>query len=136
MIVTAYLVINSTSVITPQDIHVNDLQLEQLGHDALVMMDTPDSVGSDSMLKTQIENNNVEYFNTSYSRLINSMATTSEPDKIKFNAVYYSGEEPKLMKNFNNDTYYREDAVKVNRLVLIEDPVPRIVRFEVLLWRG
>ena len=44
MIVTAYLVVSSTTVITPQDVHIIDMQLEQLGNDALVVMDTPDTL--------------------------------------------------------------------------------------------
>jgi hypothetical protein len=39
MVVTAYLVVNATSVYTAGDTHINDMQLEALGSDALKMMD-------------------------------------------------------------------------------------------------
>jgi hypothetical protein len=42
MLVTAYIVLNTTTLYTPADTHVTDMQLEQLGNDALAMMDTAD----------------------------------------------------------------------------------------------
>jgi hypothetical protein len=44
MLVTAYIVLNTTTLYTPADTHVTDMQLEQLGNDALLMMDTADQV--------------------------------------------------------------------------------------------
>ena len=44
MLVTAYIVLNSTTLFTPADTHVTDMQLEQLGNDALAMMDTTDAI--------------------------------------------------------------------------------------------
>jgi len=41
MIMTAYLVVNATSVYTSGDTHISDMQLEALGSDALTMMATP-----------------------------------------------------------------------------------------------
>jgi hypothetical protein len=41
MLFTAYLVIGATSVYTPGDSHISDMQLEQTGTDALQMMNTP-----------------------------------------------------------------------------------------------
>ena len=41
MLITAFLVLNATSVYTAGDTHINDMQLEALGTDALKMMDTP-----------------------------------------------------------------------------------------------
>ncbi len=40
MLVTAYLVVNATSVYTAGDTHISDMQLEALGTDALKVMDT------------------------------------------------------------------------------------------------
>ena len=48
MVVTAYLVISTNTILTPQDTHIPDMQLEQLGHDALVIMDTPQGIENDS----------------------------------------------------------------------------------------
>ena len=44
MVITAFLVLNATSVYTAGDTHINDMQLEALGTDALKMMDTPVTV--------------------------------------------------------------------------------------------
>ena len=41
MLLTAYLVLGSTSVYTPGDTHITDMQLEQVGSDILKVMDTP-----------------------------------------------------------------------------------------------
>jgi hypothetical protein len=41
MLLTAYLVLGSTSVYTPGDTHITDMQLEQVGSDILRVMDTP-----------------------------------------------------------------------------------------------
>jgi hypothetical protein len=40
MIMTAYLVVNATSIYTAGDTHISDMQLEALGSDALTMMGT------------------------------------------------------------------------------------------------
>ena len=40
MVITAYLILSSTSILTPGDTHISDMQLEQLGNDVLKMMDT------------------------------------------------------------------------------------------------
>jgi hypothetical protein len=41
MLLTAYLVLGSTSVYTPGDTHITDMQIEQVGSDILRVMDTP-----------------------------------------------------------------------------------------------
>ncbi|HTY51583.1 MAG TPA: hypothetical protein VMB35_00135 [Methanomicrobiales archaeon] len=41
MLITAYLVLGSTSVYTPGDTHLTDMQLEQVGSDILRVMNTP-----------------------------------------------------------------------------------------------
>jgi hypothetical protein len=43
MILTAYMVVNATSVYTAGDTHISDMQLEALGTDALIAMDTNES---------------------------------------------------------------------------------------------
>ena len=55
MIMTAYLVVNATSVYTAGDTHISDMQLEQLGSDALKMMDTPENKTSQSELQMIIK---------------------------------------------------------------------------------
>jgi hypothetical protein len=46
MLLTAYLVLGSTSVYTPGDTHITDMQLEQVGSDILKVMDIPRSLTS------------------------------------------------------------------------------------------
>jgi hypothetical protein len=41
MLITAYMVVNATSVYTAGDTHINDMHLEALGTDALTIMGTP-----------------------------------------------------------------------------------------------
>jgi len=56
MVLTAYFILNSTSILTPGDTHISDMQLEQLGNDALKMMDTAksfDATGSTIYEKTE-----------------------------------------------------------------------------------
>jgi hypothetical protein len=51
MILTAYLVLGSTSVYTPGDTHITDMQLEQVGADILKIMDTPANLATTSELE-------------------------------------------------------------------------------------
>jgi hypothetical protein len=56
MLLTAYLVLGSTSVYTPGDTHITDMQLEQVGSDILRVMDTPRSLtGSLQPNRTDLE---------------------------------------------------------------------------------
>ena len=41
MVFTMYLVMSTATTYTPGDAHISDMQLEQLGNDALLMMSTP-----------------------------------------------------------------------------------------------
>jgi hypothetical protein len=56
MLLTAYLVLGSTSVYTPGDTHITDMQLEQVGSDILRVMDTPlNLTGSLAPARTDLE---------------------------------------------------------------------------------
>lgn len=155
MVVTAYLVISSTTILTPQDVHIVDMQLEQLGNDALAILDTPDSfvqnlneTANKSMLQRQIENDGGLAFGENFSRIINSKVNPSEADNLKFNAtIYYRDDSNGAVKSvpfFESAKYYRENAVKVNRWVFVYptgNPFnlefrKQTVLVEVLLWRG
>lgn len=157
MVFTAYLVVNSTTVITPQDIHIIDLQLEQLGNDALSVLDTPNSsvlnpdpAENKSYLQRQIENDGGNAFGQNFSFLINSKVNPYESDNLNFNAtIYYrdSATGQLRMKEFyQSANYYRENAVKVKRWVYVNptgqnnpfglEERDQVVLVEVLLWRG
>ena len=58
MILTAYLVLGSTSVYTPGDTHITDMQLEQVGADVLKIMDTPANLTTTSELEQIVATNN------------------------------------------------------------------------------
>jgi hypothetical protein len=101
MIMTAYLVINATSVYTAGDTHINDMQLESLGSDALRMMGTPMNTSMNSIdsspLRTIIESNDSGTFKTMFLNLTNnrtglppdySNRIDTSMDFIHFNASY------------------------------------------------
>ena len=60
MIMTAYLVVNATSVYTAGDTHISDMQLESVGSDALKMMgaatNTSENLADTSPLRVILEN--------------------------------------------------------------------------------
>ena len=90
MIMTAYLVVNATSVYTAGDTHISDMQLEQLGSDALKMMDTPENktvpqVSCKRSLNSSTPNGAT--FNTMFLNLANSR-TGSGSDHIQYTANY------------------------------------------------
>ena len=153
MVVTAYLIISSTTVLTPQDVHIADMQLEQLGNDALVILDTPDysilnSTGgaNKSKLQMQIESDGGAAFGENFSRIINSKVNPSEHDTLKFNATIFYRDESTgnlIERPFNGSIYYRENAVKVNRWVYVNPNTHpflntrnQSILLEVLIWRG
>jgi hypothetical protein len=153
MVVTAYLVISSSSVLTPQDVHIVDMQLEQLGNDALAVLDTPDQYvwnstefANKSILQRQIESNGGSAFGENFSRIINSKGDPAEHDNLKFNATIFYRDEATgiiLERPLNGSIYYRENAVKVNRWIFVKptghpylDSRNQTVLLEVLLWRG
>lgn len=148
MVVTAYLVISTTTILTPQDVHIIDMQLEQLGSDALAMMDTPDSYGNESTLAWAIRYNNTTVFQTTFLNYINASAT-GRPDNLAYSAtIYYRNTTGINSFTFNESPYYRENAVKVSRWVYLPNfrnyyyPTQPDMRndtqsmlMEVLLWR-
>jgi len=67
MLLTTYLVLGSTSVYTPGDTHLTDMQLEQVGSDILKIMDTPANHTSKSSLRILIDNTDTQGFNDSFS---------------------------------------------------------------------
>ncbi len=90
MIATAYLVVNATSVYTAGDTHINDMQLEALGTDALKVMDIPVSRDEHSMMQDIIENGNHLAFGSNFSYLINNK--TQNSDHIQYTAELFLSE--------------------------------------------
>lgn len=145
MLVTVYLVISSTNMFTPGDSHITDMQLEQIGNDALAMMDTPDEYAASSELSNYIAANNTSAFNafnSSFRTYVNAITTTGRSDNLKYNAVVYYVDTSGQVQNtsFGGYQYYRENAVTAKRWVYLPDGFgpgdrSRTVLLEVLVWR-
>jgi len=85
MLLTAYLVLGSTTVYTPGDTHITDMQLEQVGSDILRVMDTPTTLTgslqpSQSNLSQIVNNTYGVSFNNSFigTYLCNPKAVANE----------------------------------------------------------
>lgn len=150
MLLTTYIVLSSTTVITPGETHIANMQLETLGNDVLAVMDTPLTFDnahgrfSQSELEYYIQNNESILFNQTFMELCNKMDGTN--DRIKYNASVYFRRSDGTVDSvpFYEYPYYRENAVVVTRWVNIQsgdintDParkVPQTVLLEVTLWR-
>jgi hypothetical protein len=159
MIMTAYLVINATSVYTAGDTHINDMQLESLGSDALRMMGTPMNTSMNSIdssqLRTIIETDDSDTFKTTFLNLTNNRTGLSPDyinridtsmDYIQFNASYTC----RNMTNNATETYpfsYSrnitggEHTVRATKWVIVNKAIcgspkqDRAVLVEVLMWR-
>jgi hypothetical protein len=151
MLFTAYLVLGATSVYTPGDTHISDMQLEQLGTDALRMMNTPVNAASESTLQKIVENNDATTFNTTFLNYVNNK-TGSEKDNLHYNAMFSyrntTDADPNSTWNYpltsNRDLNGGEHPVRVTEWVMVNKTLPpgtsypkkeRAVLVEVLLWR-
>jgi hypothetical protein len=159
MIMTAYLVVNATSVYTAGDTHISDMQLEVLGSDALKMIGTPVNTSMNSVdrspLSDIIESDlsnpiNRTKFNATFFDLINTR-TLQDPNRfIQYTANYT------CRNTTNGDTiesypisYSRnltggEHTVRVTKWVIVnKGTVPlcgttnkdRAILVEVLMWQ-
>ncbi len=91
MILTAYLVVSATSVYTAGDTHISDMQLEQLGSDALKIMDTPETKDGISPLREIIEVTPGGMENATFGSMFMNLAnnkTGSSRDHIQYTASY------------------------------------------------
>lgn len=132
MLATVFIVVNTTSVYTPGDTHVNDMQLEVIGTDALKMLNTPESMSGDgkSPLVRMIELNDAGAFNTSFTNILNNR-TGADPDTIQFSADISYKSNCGATKNGVNTTHFThsergilyggEHAVHVSQWIIIDD---------------
>jgi hypothetical protein len=157
MIMTAYLVVNATSVYTAGDTHISDMQLEALGSDALTMMgtstDTTMYLSNTNPLKEIIITGDGEKFKTIFLNLTNNRfgaidynKVNSTMDYIQFDASYTCRIDPGTnithipISNSRNLTG-GEHTVKATKWVIVNKTVcgnaqqDRAVLVEVLLWR-
>lgn len=158
LLITAFLVVNSTSVYTPGDAHIADMQLEVTGSDALKMMTyvsnvTPGGTIGKSPLQDIVENldsaNQTRFVNM-FSNIVNNR-TASTKDRIQFiaNVTYVKDDAAKTVDmstplGMTRNLTGGEHAVRVSQWVLVEsgDPPGTLINFrkravlvEVLLWR-
>jgi hypothetical protein len=149
MLLTAFIVINSTSVYTPGDTHISDMQLEVLGSDALTMMNTaPNSTIGKSPLQTIVETDDTETFRTMFLTIVNNRAV-GETENIQYlaNVTYVNadGVISSLPLGKTDRLYGGEHVVRVSDWVIVEKQFPgcsatackgkHAVLVEVLLWR-
>lgn len=146
MLLTAYIVVSTTSIYTPGDTHIPDMQLEQLGSDVLAMMDMPNSKGDDkSDLERFIAENRSDDFRTTFLNYCNTTGGGSELH-MSASVTYRSGDSVGEYPFVGADSTWtgRESAVRVTRWVqLSENPAgvgienrSQAVLVEVLLWRA
>jgi len=131
MLATVFIVVNTTSVYTPGDTHVNDMQLDVIGSDALKMLNTPENgtVGK-SPLVIMVESNDREGFNKSFTAILNNRSG-AQPDTIQFDAdITYMvnfGPQKGTMNttNFSNSPrgvlYGGEHAVHTSQWIIIDN---------------
>ena len=145
MLMTAYIVVNSTSVYTPGDTHISDMQLEVIGGDALNMMNTPPNGSvAKSPLQTIVEQNDAATFTAMFLNTVN-MRTGAPPDSIQFTAnVTYITPSNDVnstpLAHSSRTLTGAEHAVHVSEWVIVENNNDNIHRkraelVEVLLWR-
>ena len=157
MVITAFLVLNATSVYTAGDTHITDMQLEALGTDALNMMDTPVSSAVPSPLVKIItytpQGSTNATFNTMFMNYSNVPAAGPEHD-IQYTANYtcrdiLTNNVTSYPSSYNRNLTGGEHTVKVTKWVIINKKDTtgfpeslcglsdrnQAVLVEVLLWR-
>jgi hypothetical protein len=126
MLMTVYIVVNTTSVYTAGDTHINDMQLEVIGSDALKMMNTPNDSITKSPLETLVENNDGAAFYTNFSYTLNNR-TGTHSDNIQFMAnVSYVRSDQSINSsplNSSRPLYGGEHAVHISQWIIVYKPV-------------
>ncbi|MEN6442734.1 MAG: hypothetical protein WC391_03995 [Methanoregula sp.] len=148
MLLTAYIVLGSTSIYTPGDTHISDMQLEQLGNDALRMMNTPlNGTIAKSPLQSMIETDDGAGFNTTFLNYCNN-ETWSRSEDLQFSAsVTYRDIYNNTIDSYplyaSRSLTGGEHAVKVTEWVIVNKKLGgsnvqknRAALVEVMLWRG
>jgi hypothetical protein len=153
MLITAFLVVNSTSVYTPGDAHISDMQLEVTGSDALNMMTyvtnvSPGGIVGKSPLQEIVEKGDNNRFVEMFDNLTNNK-TGSNRDRIQFMAnVSYVKSDGTVNTTTplgrTRSLSGGEHTVRITQWVIADAGSPpgsssglrkRAVLVEVLLWR-
>jgi len=145
MLMTAYIVVNMTSVYTPGDSHINDMQLEVIGSDALKMINTPEtgSVGKSPLVRI-VEDGDGSAFYTIFNNTLNNK-TGNQSDTIQFmaNISYVRSDQTinSTSLNMSRPMYGGEHAVHISQWIIVDKQFPDTTLgkhaglVEVLLWR-
>jgi len=151
MLLTAYIVVSTTSVYTAGDTHIPDMQLEQLGSDVLAMMDTPDTHGAPSALETYVNANNSTGFKKAFLEYCNSKAGSTDDLHMSATITHRDAGSNVIKEHLfvgppdDGSWTGRESAVRVTRWVQLDyqigrgapyGPRAQAVLVEVLLWRA
>ena len=146
LLLTAYMVVNSTSVYTAGDTHISDMQLEVVGDDALKMMNTaPNSSVDKTFLQTIVETGDAAQFQTMFDTIVN-VKTGTDRDRIQFMAnvtCERDGIVNSVPLSASSHMFTGgEHAVRVSEWVIVDssdctDPSSgkHAVLVEALLWR-
>ena len=145
MVFTAVLVVNATSIYTAGDTHINDMQLEALGSEALKLMDDAANRSDvETPLQEIIRTDNSSRFKTMFLNYANVSGSGPKHD-IQFNASYTCRNLDNSTKNVpiisTRNLTGGEHSVRATKWVIVNKAVcdsvtvPRAVLVEVLLWR-
>ncbi|MCP1716145.1 hypothetical protein J2T58_002020 [Methanocalculus alkaliphilus] len=148
MIATATIVFQAISIYTPGDTHIDDMLLEQLGADALAVMDMPIGRGGRTQLEILLNNGDDGGFHEDYYRLLRERSFALDDDYVQYSAniLYRTGSTTGSVKFKESEKYTGYDpAVRVTRWVYLREghnlhpPIQnrdQVVLLEVILWRG
>lgn len=153
MLLTAYIVVSTTSIYTAGDTHIPDMQLEQLGSDVLAMMDTPDTNGAESQLVGFVRKGTGSGDTLRDAFLNTCRMRAGDPDNSLHAQVFLSyrradGSVNTTELSSPSDPGFtgRENTVRVTRWVQLpsgchgipgmDTSRPQAVLVEVLLWRA
>lgn len=146
LLMTAFIVVNSTSVYTMGDTHISDMQLEVLGSDTLNMMKTaPNSTLSKSPLQTIVETNDAGTFRSMFLNITNNK-TGAGRDRIQFaaNVTYVKTDKSvnsTVLSDSGRPLVGGEHTVRVSDWIIVDKRFPgdtsgkHAVLVEALLWR-
>ncbi len=157
MLLTAYIVVSTTSIYTTGDTHIPDMQLEQLGSDVLAMMDTPNGIGGERQLTGFVKNNQRDALRDEFLFLANRTTGARDPGDpddnlqaqvfLSYRRTDSSVNTTQISSPSDPGFTGRENAVRVTRWVQlpqgsyshmpnIDTSRPNAVLVEVLLWRA
>jgi hypothetical protein len=150
MLMTVYIVVNTTSVYTSGDTHINDMQLEVIGSDALKMMNIPENGSvNKSPLAIIVENDNGAAFYNLFNNTLNNR-TGTQSDNIQFMAnISYIRQDNTVNStplSVSRPLYGGEHAVHISQWIIVNkasgsfilpdaSPGNHSALVEVLLWR-